>query len=79
MAGDTIYNLIKLNEYEVDEDDRPHDPPRILVRIEQLYTYTHTHTQALDTLITLTLKPTRTTHTHTHITHALHTPPPPVR
>lgn len=32
VAGDTVYNLAKLNDYEVDEDDRPLEPPRILVR-----------------------------------------------
>jgi cyclophilin family peptidyl-prolyl cis-trans isomerase len=30
VEGDTIYNVTNLAEVDVDEDDRPYDPPRIL-------------------------------------------------
>lgn len=30
VVGQTIYNLVRLNEVEVDKNDRPVDPPRIL-------------------------------------------------
>ncbi len=30
VAGDTIYNMIKLEDSEVAEDDRPEDPHKIL-------------------------------------------------
>ena len=30
ITGDTVYNLMRLNELETDEDDRPIDPPVIL-------------------------------------------------
>ena len=29
MTGDTIYNMIRLNELETDHDDRPLSPPKI--------------------------------------------------
>lgn len=29
-AGDTIYNVLRFNEQETDDDDRPMDPPRLL-------------------------------------------------
>ena len=29
VAGDTIYNMIKLQECTTDEDDRPHNPHKI--------------------------------------------------
>ena len=30
VTGDTVYNLMRLSEYDVDEHDRPKDPPQIL-------------------------------------------------
>lgn len=30
VVGDTVYNLVRLSEVEVDKNDRPCDPPRIL-------------------------------------------------
>jgi peptidyl-prolyl cis-trans isomerase SDCCAG10 len=35
-AGDTIYNLLRFNELETNDDDRPVDPPRLL-RADVLY------------------------------------------
>lgn len=29
MTGETIYNLIKLNDIHTDDNDRPLDPPKI--------------------------------------------------
>jgi len=36
ITGDSLYNLLPLNEYEVDSEDRPLEPPKIL-RTEVLY------------------------------------------
>jgi len=36
ITGDSLYNLLPLNDYEVDSEDRPVDPPKIL-RTEVLY------------------------------------------
>jgi hypothetical protein len=30
VTGDTIYNVLKIGGLEVDADDRPHDPPKII-------------------------------------------------
>lgn len=30
VVGDTLYNLVRFNELETDDDDRPLDPPRLL-------------------------------------------------
>jgi peptidyl-prolyl cis-trans isomerase SDCCAG10 len=36
ITGDSMYNLLPLNQYEVDSEDRPLEPPKIL-RTEVLY------------------------------------------
>ncbi|GAB4822798.1 hypothetical protein N2152v2_009844 [Parachlorella kessleri] len=36
VTGDTIYNLMRFNELEVDDNDRPMDPPRV-VRADVLW------------------------------------------
>jgi hypothetical protein len=30
VTGDTIYNVLKIGGLEVDANDRPHDPPKII-------------------------------------------------
>ena len=30
ITGDTIFNVLKINEFEVDENDRPTFPPKII-------------------------------------------------
>ena len=30
VTGDTLYNMIRLNEIQTDKDGRPHHPPKIL-------------------------------------------------